>query len=780
MAERLLERESQLDVLVDSVADAAAGHGSTVLVTGDAGIGKTTLVRAFADRVDDRARLMLTASDDLTTPRTLGPLRDAAAGTQGPLATALADDRTADGVFPALMEELAQRRPTVLVVEDVHWADDATVDVLGYAARRVEPVGAVLVLTLRDEEVGPSHPLHRLLGALAGYTVHRLALAPLSRRAVRTLAAGTGRDGATLHELTRGNPFYVTEALAAPPDEVPASVSDAVLARLRRLDPEARDALERLSVVPSHVGAGLATKLLGPDVDALVAAELAGMIELRPEGLAFRHEIARRAVEQSLPELRRRSLNQDVVDALRAEDRPERARLMHHAAQAGDVETVLAVGPGAAREAARAGSHRQALAHFESVVPHTATLPARERAAILDDYGWELYNAHRFREAVDASDQAARTYERLGDRVALGLCLVRASRHLFMAGETDAAEDSAGRAVLILEDAGDDAALAHATLYRGAILALTDPSGEAVAVLERARRLARRSQRADLAALCLNYLGIARFESGDPAGLDNVRDSVAVATAGGHHEEAARGYTNLAELLLRTGRLDELERCVHDGLAFTRERGFWSHAYNLEVHRCLLLLRRGQWDAAEQGLRRLVEDVDDPGCSSPTASRGSGACSPAGATRPPARCSTARGDRRSATACCSGWHMRGSLASSGRGWPASRTSRPPSPTCCCRAPSIPAPRRFAVSCCATSRAPGSRRSRSPAALSATPPGCAATGALPPPRGATSATPTRRRSSSSSRARRSRRSRDCARWPGSARRRPPRTRAIACA
>jgi DNA-binding CsgD family transcriptional regulator/tetratricopeptide (TPR) repeat protein len=613
MAERLLERESQLDVLVDSVADAAAGHGSTVLVTGDAGIGKTTLVRAFADRVDDRARLMLAASDDLTTPRTLGPLRDAAAGTQGPLATALADDRTADGVFPALMEELAQRRPTVLVVEDVHWADDATVDVLGYAARRVEPVGAVLVLTLRDEEVGPSHPLHRLLGALAGYTVHRLALAPLSRRAVRTLAAGTGRDGATLHELTRGNPFYVTEALAAPPDEVPASVSDAVLARLRRLDPEARDALERLSVVPSHVGAGLATKLLGPDVDALVAAELAGMIELRPEGLAFRHEIARRAVEQSLPELRRRSLNQDVVDALRAEDRPERARLMHHAAQAGDVETVLAVGPGAAREAARAGSHRQALAHFESVVPHTATLPARERAAILDDYGWELYNAHRFREAVDASDQAARTYERLGDRVALGLCLVRASRHLFMAGETDAAEDSAGRAVLILEDAGDDAALAHATLYRGAILALTDPSGEAVAVLERARRLARRSQRADLAALCLNYLGIARFESGDPAGLDNVRDSIAVATAGGHHEEAARGYTNLAELLLRTGRLDELERCVHDGLAFTRERGFWSHAYNLEVHRCLLLLRRGQWDAAEQGLRRLVEDVDDPG-----------------------------------------------------------------------------------------------------------------------------------------------------------------------
>ncbi len=92
-----------------------------------------------------------------------------------------------------------------------------------------------------------------------------------------------------------------------------------------------------------------------------------------------------------------------------------------------------------------------------------------------------------------------------------------------------------------------------------------------------------------------------------------MRNSIALAQAGGHHEATARGYTNLAELLLRLGRLDELERCVTEGLTFTRERGFWSHAYNLEVHRCLLLLRRGDWDGAEAGLRRLLEDVADPG-----------------------------------------------------------------------------------------------------------------------------------------------------------------------
>ena len=219
----------------------------------------------------------------------------------------------------------------------------------------------------------------------------------------------------------------------------------------------------------------------------------------------------------------------------------------------------------------------------------------------------------RFREAVRAGSAAAELYAGLGDSVALGSCLVRVSRHWFMAGETDAAEECAARAVRILEPAGDDAALAQATLYQGAILALADDPEQAGAVLGRADALARASQRMDLAVLCQNYIGIARVERGDPEGLEQVRDSIGLAGAGGHYEAAARGYTNLAELLLRAGRLDELERCVTEGLAFTHERGFWSHAYNLDVHRCLLLLRTGDWDGAEEGLRGVVDAVDDPG-----------------------------------------------------------------------------------------------------------------------------------------------------------------------
>jgi DNA-binding CsgD family transcriptional regulator/tetratricopeptide (TPR) repeat protein len=611
MGAGLLERSSELEALAAATAAAGSGRGSVVLVAGEAGIGKTSLLRAFTARLDDEVRLLAAACDDLLAPRVLGPLRDLASASRGPLAAALAPGRPVEDAFGALLEELTADRPSVLVVEDVHWADDTTLDVLGHAVRRVEGLPALIVLSFRDDELDARHPLRRLLGAAVGAPSVRLTLRPLSPEAVARMADGSGRDPAEVHAVTAGNPFFVGALLAAPAGEVPGTVVEAVLARVGRLDGATRTALEQLSVVPSHAEPGLATTLLGDGVERLAAAEATGVVSVGPRGIGFRHELARRAIEISLPSLRRRALNAAVVGALRAGRAPDPSRLVHHAVEAGDAETVLAVAPGAAAEATAAGSHRQALAHLEAVRPHLDQVGERDRAALLDRLGWERYNAHRFTDAVAAGTEAAALFSRLGDRRALGLCLVRLSRHRFMAGDTEAAERTAREAVDLLDALGDAPALAEATLALGAILAMTDAPAAAATLLERGRALAGGAGRAG--ALSTNYLGMARFELGAPGAVELVRASIVEARQEGDAEHEARGYTNLAELLARSGDVRALEACVAEGLAFTRERGLWSHAYNLEVHRCVALVRRGAWTAAEQRLRDLVDGVEDPG-----------------------------------------------------------------------------------------------------------------------------------------------------------------------
>jgi hypothetical protein len=254
MTGRLLERDAELGLLQDGLRQAGRGRGSVVLVSGEAGIGKTSLVRAFAERARGRARVLVGVCDDLVTPRTLGPFRDMARGTDGPLHAAVeATER--DAIFGAVHQELAAR-PTAMIVEDVHWADDATLDVVRHLSWRVAELPSMLLLTYRDDAVGDDHPLRQVLGALARQGVRRLALRRLSAGAVQELSAARGVDGRAVLHATGGNPFFVTEVLASPEVDVPATVRDAVLARLGELDDATRRALELLSTVPGLWSAG--------------------------------------------------------------------------------------------------------------------------------------------------------------------------------------------------------------------------------------------------------------------------------------------------------------------------------------------------------------------------------------------------------------------------------------------------------------------------------------------------------------------------------------------
>ena len=260
MRARLLERDAELGRLREALGRAGRGRGSVVLVSGEAGIGKTALVRAFADAARTQARVLAGVCDDLGTPRTLGPFRDMARAGGGPLVAAADAGAERDAVFDAVHRELAAE-PTVLLVEDLHWADDATLDVVRWLAWRIAELPSLLVVTYRDDELAADAPMWRVLGALARQDTLRLELRPLSAAAVRELSGAAGADPGAVLGATGGNPFFVTEVLANPEVAVPATVRDAVLARLDGLGDATRRALQLLSVVPGRAERWLAERL---------------------------------------------------------------------------------------------------------------------------------------------------------------------------------------------------------------------------------------------------------------------------------------------------------------------------------------------------------------------------------------------------------------------------------------------------------------------------------------------------------------------------------------
>lgn len=607
----LVERDTELMVLTSLFGPLLQGISHIALVSGESGVGKTTLVNAMVEATPPGIRLWRGGCDNLVTVNPFAPLREALRTVSGALRTAL-DQGDSPDVLTGLAEELSGGQPTLLVIEDLHWADDASVDVLSYLARRLQRLSLLLVVTFRDDEVHPGHSLHRLLAALPPEGTQRLLPKPLTVGGVAALVGESGWDATELHATTGGNPFYVTEALAGPPGAVPETVAAAVDARLQRLSAPARTALEQVCVWPGVLDYELAHALLGKGLAALTEAEDAGVLVAEPAGVRFRHEIARRATVARLTGLRRREADRAVTEVLKLRGDHDLSRLVHHASACGDNRTVATFAPKAARQAGKAGAQRQALDFYRTALQHEVLMDDAVLAEVLDGYAWELHNAHRLSEAVIQGRRAQQFYQVIDDPSAEAMALVRLTRPLYLSGEPDEALACAERAVALTEGA-DTLIAAQALAALGALCALDVEAEAAREPLTRALALANQLSDREVESLCVNYL--AQSVTGDNT-EDAVRllfDSLSLATRSGSYELVARGYTNLAELLYRCGEYGRLESLLIDGMAFTREHGFWSHLYGLECADGLLKARRGAWDEAAAAFRMAVERYDDPG-----------------------------------------------------------------------------------------------------------------------------------------------------------------------
>jgi DNA-binding CsgD family transcriptional regulator len=606
----LLERDRELSVLGDSMdAVRRSSRGRLILVGGEAGVGKTALLRRFCDNRPGDERVLWGACDALFTPRPLGPFLDIAESTGGDLAEVV---ETGAGTFElaaALMRELRTRSPTILVLEDVHWADDATLDVLRLLGRRVNSLPAALLVSYRHTELSRFHPLRQVLGEFGSEASSvRLSLAPLSPEAVAHLAEARGLDGAALHERTGGNPFFVTEVLAAV-EEIPETVRDAVLARAARLTPAARALLDAVAIAPPQSELSLLEKSAPDALPALDECLSSGMLMETNGAVAFRHELARLAVEEAVAPDRKLVLHRATLAALRTapEGTADHARLAHHADAARDAESVLEFAPAAGARASALGAHREAAAQYARALRFADGLPLEQRADLLGCHALECYVTTQDEEALASSMEALEAHTQMGNLPKQLEALASVARAKLNMGLSEDAAEAAREAVSLFEELPPGPLLAIAYDLRTGVNLISEDRAQTERWARRALDVATQVEEPYTVVSALGMLGAAAALQGEPRGVEELERSLDLAHRLPLGQDlVGRTYVLLAMAGCRARSLDLMERSVEPGLAYCEERDLdvWNRI--LLATRSWVALERGDWGRAAETVELVL------------------------------------------------------------------------------------------------------------------------------------------------------------------------------
>jgi DNA-binding CsgD family transcriptional regulator len=611
----LLERSEVLERLAAALDATVGGHGRLVLLAGEAGVGKTVLIRRFC-REHRSVRVLWGSCERLFTPRALGAFLDVAQSAGGGLADVASTEGASSHAFlVALVEELRREPPAILVLEDVHWADESTLDVLKLLARRISALPVLALASFRDDQIRAGDPLQIVLGELAGApAVERVTVSRLSAVAVRRLAAHSGADAARLYELTAGNPFFVTEVLAGSDDaEIPATVRDAVLARVAQLEAGPRRLLEAAAVVPSRIEMWLLEAIAGDELAQLDVCLGSGILRVDDgAAVAFRHELARIAVEGAVAPDRRIALHRAVLAQLAAspDGRVDPARLAHHAAAAGDDAAVVRYAPAAAERAAALRAHREAAELFKLALDHAAGVPRGRRTSLLERRAYECYLTGQIDDSLEARRGALTLQEQAGSRVAVGDSHRWLSRLAWFAGDNATAWQEAQLAVELLEaePAGRELAMAYSNAAQLRMLA--DDTAGALALGDRAIALAEQLAETEILVHALNNVGTAELARHPYADAARLERSLALALEAGLEEHVARAYTNLGSSCARRRELLRAERFLTAGIAYCE-------AHDLDSWRLYMVgwlsgvhLDTGRWDAADRHAQAVLRHRD--------------------------------------------------------------------------------------------------------------------------------------------------------------------------
>lgn len=599
---QIQERDAPKRQLREAFDQARQGEGQCALILGEAGIGKTTLLRAFLDDLPAGPRVLRGACEDLAIAEPLGPLWDLAreAGWRLDGDLALPGGRLA--VFSEALSSISEHEePTLILVEDLHWADVATVDFLRFLARRLDGRRLLLVLTARSDDQRGRANIRQALAGVSPDRISRIELRRLSQEAVASMAQGSGVDAAKVYGATNGNPFYVSEVLKSGLSEVPRSVEDAVLARLEGLGPTAREFAGAAAVFPRRAEIAFVRQMIGGgDAEAAIEECIEnGMLELQGDFVVFRHEIARLAVESGLSPTARRRLHLQCLDLLAADGAAGNpARRLHHARQIGDTATLGQLAPRAAVEAMEVGAVREACKYFDLALQFSSLADRAEKAQFLEKAAWANYLLGTNNRSLELQASALDLWRDLGDGLREGDALRKLSRYHWFATKVVRARELADTAVRALSNhRGPELAMALSTQAQ---LLMLDKSFSRVAEPARAAILmAQELGRPDIEAHALNNLGQSLSLADPNGGRRMMWDSIEMALRIDDADNVARGYTNLAFFEMDVLDFAEAERVARTGIAYCAEHELDGYTLYLSGGLAWILIRQGRWTEAD-------------------------------------------------------------------------------------------------------------------------------------------------------------------------------------
>jgi DNA-binding CsgD family transcriptional regulator/predicted ATPase len=611
----LIERDEFLVSLETAFQHLKTGEGHCIFVSGEAGIGKTSLVNAFCKKVKNRCNIYKGTCDALFAPRPLAPVYDILLQIRGDFLPG--DNNITDRTtfFIKIFYELkSQHEASLIIFEDIHWADEATLDFIKFLARRITQLCCLFILTCRDNEIHSNHPLRNVLGHLNPDALTRMQLFPLSKQAVEKMAAGKEYKGEDVYNISGGNPFYVKEILASYSPGVPDNIKDSILSVYNRLDEKTRQLWQILSVLPT----GFEIKYL-QKMDSEYITPIQNCLDLKimiaKNGVIFfKHELYRRAIEDFLSPLLRIALNKEILDKFRESFEYDKQieRIIHHAKNANEYELVVKYAPLAARQAASAGAHIEASKLYLSAIEYYQGTDKDILIQFYEAYAYECYLTNQMKEAIIYTEKALHLLKEKNEMEKMGNCMRFLSRLWWFNANRKKAEAYASEAIKVLADQPVSRAKAMAFSNMSQLEMLSDHSANCIFWGEQAIAMAQEIADDEILCHALNNVGDVqmRIPSSKQKGIALLQKSLDIALKNSFHEHVARAYTNLESSGRAVNDYKFAKEVLEAGIQYCEERDLDSWTLYLLADKALLNLKMGYWDEAYNVARNLINNEE--------------------------------------------------------------------------------------------------------------------------------------------------------------------------